>query len=192
MTAAIAAVIPSEPNRARARYLLRISLVAALLGMTLAGCATTDITHQVLTPAPSSPLSTFFIERAQVQSRETGDTAWQRNDDIARRLVEGVRAALTARSKTLMSSPTELLVRTKAYVAYRDASVRTRDSIKGKPHIEIRIEVVEAATQVVRYSTFTVAPIREGLLAGMGVGEQSDELIQNAIDSAAQDFAARL
>ena len=175
----------------KTRSMLRAS-VALLLGMTLAACAPTGaITHQVLTPAPSSPLTEFYVEKAQVQSRETGDNAWQRNDGIARRLTEAVRAALQAKGKTLATAPGDT-VRSKVYVAYGDADVRTRDTVKGKAHIEIRIEVLQENSGTVRYSTFTVAPITEGLLAKVGVGEESDQLIRDAVDSAAQDFASRL
>ena len=165
----------------------------AALGMTLlVGCSgDTAIKHQVLTPAPSSPLTAFFVEPAQVQSRETGEDAWSRNDECARLLTEAVRAALQARGKTLTTPPADT-VRARIYVAYGDAPVRTKDAVKGKAHIEVRLQLLEGNSETVRYSTFTVAPIKASILAKVGWAPETGQMIREALEAAAQDFASRL
>jgi hypothetical protein len=168
--------------------------IPACAGMTLllAGCGgSAAIRHQVLTPPPSSPVKVFFVERAQVQSRETGDEAWSRNEECGRVLTEALRSELQNRGKTLANPPADS-VRARVYVAYGDAPVRTKDTIKGKAHIEVRLQLLEGNSETVRYSTFTIAPIKPSLLAKMGWAPETEQMIREALQAAARDFASRL
>lgn len=161
--------------------------------MLLAGCGGGPrIKHQVLTPPPSSPQSEFFVEKPEVQSREVGEEAWMRNEHYAQLLTGALTSALQIRGKTLAPPPAHR-IRARVYLAYGAAPVKAKGSKRGKPHIEIRLQLVEPAGGSVRYSTHTYTPIQPRPLAGwFGDAQTADEIIRQALDAAARDFVSRL
>lgn len=168
----------------------KIDLTLFLLTWALAGCGGTGFLarSQVLTPPPSAPRSTFFVEKPDVQSREVGDAAWQRNAGYADLLARELRAALQDRGKTLADPPADR-VRSRVYVAFGKAPVKQADRRRTRAHVEIRLQLVDPARGAVLYSTHTLAPIEQG---PFGWGPEVDEIVREALRGAAQDFASRL
>ena len=162
------------------------------LALLLTACSSaTTIKPQVLTPPPSAPRTEFFVEKADVQSRETGTEAWQRNAEYGRLLTEALRAALRDRGKTLSAPPADV-VRAKVYLAYGAAPVKTKDNRRAKAHVEVRLQLLDAANGAVLYTTHTVAPVEESVLTKLGWGTESDQVIREVLEKAALDFASRL
>ena len=164
-------------------------LVLATL-LTACGGATA-IKPQVLTPPPSSPRSEFFVEKAEVQSREVGSEAWRRNAEYGQVLTEALRAALRDRGKTLSAPPADV-VRARVYLAFGAAPVKSKDSRKAKAHVEVRLQLLDRATGAVLYTTHTLAPLSQSVLTKFGFGTETDQLIREVLEQAALDFASRL
>ena len=164
---------------------------ATLLALWLAGCSGGGggiaVKPQVLTPPPSAPRSEFFVEKPEVQSREVGEEAWQRNAGYGAALNEALRGALRERGKTLAPPPADI-VRAKVYLAYGAAPVKTRESRRARAHVEVRLQLVDPASGAVLYSTHTLTPLEDALLWGPEV----DEVIRDVLRQAALDFASRL
>lgn len=160
----------------------------ALAGMTLLACSSDGpvIEQQVLTPPPSAPRAEFFVAKAEVQSREVGNAAWERNETYGRALAEALRSALRDRGKALASPPADT-VRAKVYLAYGPAPVKVKDKKKADGYAEIRLQLHDAASGAVVYTTHTMAQIPR--FAG---DEESDAIIRAALEKAARDFASRL
>jgi hypothetical protein len=169
------------------------SAVAGLT-MALAGCGggELNIRSQVLTPPPSSPRAEFYVEKPEVQSRETGDAVWQQNAEYARLLADKLKSALRDKGKTLTPPPTDL-VRSRIYLAYTDVPIKGKPGQGAKAHIEVRLQLVDAGG-VVRYSTHTQAPIQESRTPAWLGGNPvtADEIIRATLERAAQDFVSRL
>jgi hypothetical protein len=165
--------------------------IPAFAGMTLvvAACSGPAIKHQVLTPPPSSPRTQFFLEKPEVQSREVGEAAWQRNAAYGEVLTQALRAALQEAGKTL-GGPPAAAIRAQVYVAYGAAPVKAKDSVRSKAHVEVRLQLLDGGT--VRYSTHTQAPIKAAPFAGWGWGPDSDQIIREVLEKSAQDFVSRL
>lgn len=162
------------------------------LTLLVSACASSPaIKHQVLTPPPSSPRTEFGIEKVDVQSRETGEDAWARNERYGRWLADSLRAALAGHGKTVAVPPADT-IRARVYLAYGAAAVKSRDGKRAKPYVEVRLQLVEAGSGVVRYSTHTQAPIPSSALARFGWAPDDDEIIRQVLDKAAQDFVSRL
>ena len=160
--------------------------------MLLAACGGgTTIKPQVLTPPPSSPRSEFFVEKAEVQSREVGSEAWQRNAEYGRVLTEALRGALRDRGKALSAPPADV-VRAKVYLAYGAAPVKTKDSRRAKAHVEVRLQLLDATNGAVLYTTHTLAPLSESVLTKLGWGPEADQVIREVLEKTALDFASRL
>jgi len=169
---------------------LRMTMLTVPLTLALAGCGGTDLVvkSQVLTPPPSAPRTAFFVEKPDVQSRETGSEAWQRNAGYGELLARELRAALQDRGKALADPPADL-VRSRVYVAFGKAPVKSEDRRRAKAHVEVRLQLVDPARGAVLYSTHTLAPIED---APFGWGPEMDEIVREALRHAAQDFASRL
>lgn len=167
-------------------------LTPFFLTLLVSACASGPaIKHQVLTPPPSSPRVEFALDKVDVQSRETGEDAWARNERYGRWLADALRASLAAQGKT-MSAPPADTIRARVYLAYGAAAVKSRDRKRAKPHVEVRLQLIEAGSGVVRYSTHTQAPITSSALARFGWAPDDDEIIRQVLEKAAQDFASRL
>jgi hypothetical protein len=166
--------------------------IPAFAGMTmlLAACGDAGIAvkPQVLTPPPSAPRTVFFVEKPDVQSREVGNEAWQRNAAYGELLADHLRRALQERDKTLTSPPADI-VRSKVYLAYGKAPVKVADSRRAKTYVEVQLRLIDAATGRVLYSTHTLTPIEDPLL---GWGPEIDEVIREVLRHASADFASRL
>lgn len=185
MTAAKAAVIPSPSTRD-----LFLALATTLLLTACAGGPT--VKPQVLTPPPSAPRAEFVLEKIEVQSREVGEDAWQRNAQYGQVLGEALRAALRDQGKTLVAPPADT-IRARVYLAYGKAPVKSKEKRqRAKPHIEVRLQLLEGGTSVVRYSTHTQAPIKASPFAGFGWGPDEDQVIREVMEQAAKDFVSRL
>lgn len=143
----------------------------------------------VLTPPPSSPRSDFFVEKTDVQSRETGQEIWERNEVYGRLLTETLRAALRDRGKNLTPPPANV-VRARVYLAYEATRVKGKDSKRAKPHAEVRLQLLDAASGAVIYTTHTLTPVDRPTLGWNSA--DMDQVIREVLDKAAQDFVSRL
>ena len=160
--------------------------------MTLTACASAPpITPQVVIPPPSTPGAEFFLDKVQVQSRETGADAWQRNDDYARALGDALKEALRVREKALAPPPADH-IRAKLYIAYAPAPATAKGAKRASARVEVRLELVESAGGAVRYSTLTETPISASLLSKVGWAPEADQLIRDVLKKAADDFVSRL
>ena len=168
----------------------RSHILALAMLLTACGGATT-VKPQVLTPPPSAPRSEFFVEKAEVRSREVGSEAWRRNAEYSRVLTDALRSALRDRGKTLSAPPADR-VRARVYLAFGAAPVKSKDSRKAKAHVEVRLQLLDAATRKVLYTTHTLAPLSESVLAKFGFGTESDQVIREVLEKTALDFASRL
>lgn len=165
------------------------ALGATVLAAALAACGgDLPVKPQVLTPPPSAPRTAFFVEKPDVQSREVGSAAWERNAACAELLAEALRHALRERGKTLSPPPADI-VRAKVYLAYGAAPVKVKESRRAKAHVEIRLQLIDPATGGVLYSTHTLRPIDRSPL---GWGREVDDVIREVVQQAAEDFASRL
>jgi len=172
-------------------YLTPFSLLASMT-LALAACGGGTgvvVKPQVLTPPPSSPRSDFFVEKTEVQSREVGSEAWQRNEEYGRVLTETLRAALRDRGKNVTSPPADV-VRAKVYLAYGAAPVTTKDSRRSKAHVEVRLQLLDAATGAAIYTTHTLTPITRPTFGWNS--PDTDQVIREVLDKAALDFVSRL
>jgi len=168
------------------------SAIVAFAGITLAlsACAgAPEITHQVLVPPPSAPRTEFFIEKVQVQSRETGAEAWQRNEQYGRVLTDALKDALRAQDKTLAPPPADS-IRPKLY--FGRTAVKTKGERRTGAQVEVRLELIDGASGAVRYSTYTQTPIDPSMLSKFGWAPEADELIRDILQKSAQDFVSRL
>ena len=162
------------------------------LALMLGACGAPAIKSQVLTPPPSSPRSDFFVEKPTVESRETGDQAWQRNATYGRLLADTLKSALQAKGKTLSPPPADI-VRTKVYIAYGDLPMKSADRRPAEARVEVRLQLIDPGTGEVKYSTHTSSPIKLAPFGGkLGGPSSADEIIRGVIDKAAQDFVGRL
>jgi hypothetical protein len=192
MTGAMGAGHPERgPHAGRARDPVSARFVAALVTTLLLGaCAGPAIRHHVLTPPPSAPRTAFVLEAVDVQSREVGEEAWKRNEAYGALLMDALRAALAARGKAEVQPPGDR-IRPRVYLAHGDAPVAARGSRRAKAHVEVRLQLLDAQTGAIRYSTHTQAPIAPTSFFGLG-GKTSDEIIREVLQQAAQDFVSRL
>jgi hypothetical protein len=178
----------------RARDLLFRGSLAAL-GMTLlfACGGRPSIKGQVLTPPPSAPRAEFYVEKPDVQSRETGEAVWEKNAAYGRALGDALRAALRDGGKSIVAPPADL-VRSRIYIAYQDVPIKGKPGQGAKAHVEVRLQLVEGGTGKVLYSTHTQAPIKEGGMPGWLGGDPvtADEIIRATLEQASRDFASRL
>jgi hypothetical protein len=166
--------------------------IPAFAGMALIACSsTTAIKPQVLTPPPSSSRGEFFVEKPAVQSREVGEEAWRRNATYGEVLAAALRSALVARGKTLETPPADI-VRASVYVAFGQAPVTVKDQRKQSGHVEVRLQLLDQNSGAVLYSTHTLVPLPDSVLTRLGLGEDADAAIREALSLAAQDFASRL
>jgi len=166
----------------------------ASLGMTLllAACASApEIRPRVLIAPPPAPRLEFFIEKVQVQSRETGADALQHNEDYSRALADALKAALRAHDKTLAPPPAGS-IRPKLYLAYTALSSTNKGGRRAEAYVEVRLELVDDAGGPVLYATHTRSPIDPSLLAKFGWAPEADQLIREVLKSAALDFVSRL
>jgi uncharacterized lipoprotein YmbA len=166
----------------------------AAMALLLAACGSAPtIKTQVLTPPPSAPRAQFYVEKPEVQSRETGDAAWHKNDQYGRALTDALKAALRDKGKTIVAPPADL-VRTKIYLAYEDVPIPGKPGKYNKAHVEVRLQLVDTSGTV-RYSTHTQAVIEAGSRIAGWFGSDAptpDEIIRAALETAARDFASRL
>lgn len=167
----------------------------ALIGLTLllaacgGGGSGIVVKPVVLTPAPSSPRADFFVENTDVQSRETGKEAWERNEIYGRLLTETLRAALRDRGKNLTPPPANI-VRAKIYLAYGATPVKGKDSKRARPHVEVRLQLLDAASGAAIYTTHTLTPIERPTFGWNSA--DMDTVIREVLDKTAQDFVSRL
>jgi hypothetical protein len=167
----------------------------ALAGMTLLLSAChgggPPIRSQVLTPPPATPSAQFFVEKAEVQSRETGDEAWRRNQEYARLLTESLRAALQGAGKVI-APPPATVVRPRIYLAWNDPPVKNGEAQGEKARVEIRLQLLDPETKAVRYSTLTQSAIAPSAIVGYKYGDDRDQNVRKALDAAVADFVSRL
>lgn len=167
-------------------------ILALILALALAGCASPpEIRHQVVVPPPPAPRAEFFLEKVQVQSRETGAEVAQRNEDYARALAESLKQALLAREKTLAPPPADS-IKPKLYLAYAPVPAADRRNKRAGARVEVRLELVDAASGKVSYSTHTETEIAPSLLSKVGWAPEADQLIREVIEKSAKDFVSRL
>ena len=162
------------------------------MALALAACggnAGVVVKPQVLTPPPSAPRAEFFVEKAAVQSREVGAEAWERNEQYGRLLADTLRKHLAAAGKTLTAPPANV-VRSKVYLAYGEAPVTTKESQRARAHVEVRLQLLDAATGQVIYTTHTLTPIARQPFAWNA--PDTDAVIREVLDKAAADFVSRL
>jgi hypothetical protein len=161
----------------------------AALGMTLITACTPPgpaIKHQVMTPPPSAPRAEFFVERPDVRSREVGEEAWRRNEQYAGALYDVLLALLVDRGKAIVAPPATT-VRARAYLGYGPGPVRSKESRRAKAHVEVRLQLLDAASGAVVYSTLSQAPLAKGLDES-----EADAMIREVLEQAARDFVSRL
>lgn len=144
---------------------------------------------QVTTPPPSSPRSEFFVETTQVQSREVGPEAWGYNEAYARLMTETLRTRLQDRGKTLTPPPANV-VRTRLYIAYGGGPVKGKDAKRAKAHVEVRLQLLDAATGAAIYTTHTLTPINKRAFGWNS--PDTHQVIREVLDKAAEDFVSRL
>jgi hypothetical protein len=162
------------------------------LALLITACATPpEIKPQVVIPPPSAPRSEFFIGKVQVQSRETGAEAWQRNEDYARALAEALKGALRAHDKSLAPPPADS-IRPKLYLAYAPITSTAKGGRRADAHVEVSLELLDGASGMVRYSTHTRTVIKPSMLSKVGWAPEADQLIRAVLETAAQDFVSRL
>ena len=150
-----------------------------------------EIRHLVVIPPPSAPRSEFFIEKVQVQSRETGAEAWQRNERYGRALTDALKAALHAHDKALAPPPADSIL-PKLYLAYAPVKAAAQGSRRASAQIEVRLELIDGASGAVRYVTHTETPIHRSMLAKFGWAPEADEFIREVLEKSARDFVSRL
>ena len=164
----------------------------AALGMTLlSACGGGPaVKSDVLTPPPATPSTEFFVEKAAVRSRESGDDAWRRNQEYGRQLSQSLRDGLAAAGKGI-APPPALVIRPQIYLAWEDPPRKNGVAQGEKARIEIFLQLVDSETRAVRYSTLTKCNIaNSGLLHS---GEDDRDLnVSRAIDQAVEDFISRL
>jgi hypothetical protein len=163
-------------------------LLAGLAALLVACGGDVAVRPQVLTPPPSAPRPAFFVEKAEVQSREVGNEAWQRNEDYGRELAEALREALRARGKTLSAPPADI-VRAKVYLAHGKAPVKSPGTPRAGAYVEVRLELLDHTGGTTLYTTHTLTPIPG---RRFGLGPEPDEVIRRVLAEAARDFASRL
>jgi hypothetical protein len=160
------------------------------LALTACGGGTGVVVKpQVLTPPPSAPRAEFFVEKTAVQSREVGAEAWERNERYGRLLADTLRKRLADAGKTLTPPPANV-VRSKVYLAYGEGPVATRDRRRAKAHVEVRLQLLDAATGQVIYTTHTLTPIARQPFAWNA--PDTDAVVREVLDQAAADFVSRL
>jgi hypothetical protein len=169
-------------------------MTGALAGVTLllaaCGSAGPPVKSEVLTPAPATPSKEFFVEKADVRSRETGDDAWRRNQEYGRQLSQSLRDALTAAGKNI-APPPALVIRPQIYLAWEDPPRKNGVSQGEKARVEIVLQLVDPETRAVRYSTLTKCNIATGAL--LHASEDDRDLnVSRAIDKAVENFVSRL
>jgi hypothetical protein len=174
---------------ARSFAALRMTTLALLL--TACGSSGVVVKPQILTPPPSSPRSEFFVEKTEIQSRETGSEAWQRNEVYARLVQETLKASLRDRGKAIVPPPGDV-VRSRVYLAYGAAPVKTKDRRRAKAHVEIRLQLLDGTSGGVLYTTHTLVPVDQSVLSDMGWGPEADQVIREILEKAALDFTSRL
>jgi hypothetical protein len=143
----------------------------------------------VITPPPSSPRADFFVEKTDVQSRETGQEVWERNAAYGQLLTETLRAQLREHGKNVTSPPADV-VRAKIYLAYGSTRAKAKDSKRAKPHVEVRLQLLDAATGAAIYTTHTLTPIAQPTFGWNSA--DMDAVIREVLEKAAQDFVSRL
>lgn len=174
---------------------LRRSFLAGVLAGSLAGALAgcgggSPIRSTVLTPPPAAPSDEFFVEKADVRSRDTGDDAWRRNQEYGRLLSQALKDALATAGKTI-APPPALVIRPQIYLAWEDPLKKGGVAQGEKARVEIFLQLVDTETRAVRYSTLTKSDIApKGLLSGGG-GDR-DLNVSRAIDQAVADFVSRL
>lgn len=156
----------------------------------LVACASRGPEVKVLTPPPSAPIAAFAIEKVDIQSRETGQAAWARNEDYAAYLGTALRQALRERGKT-ETDPPAATIRMRVYLATGAAPVQARGSKTAGAFVEARIQLVEAGSGAVRYSTHTRTALPVNALEEQLTTDR-DQLIRDTLRFAAQDFVSRL
>ena len=163
--------------------------------LLLAACGSAGpaVKSEVLTPplaTTATAITEFFVEKADVRSRETGDDAWRRNQDYGRQLSQSLRDALTTGGKSIVPPPA-LVIRPQIYLAWEDPPKKNGVAQGEKARIEIFLQLIDPETRAVRYSTLT-----KGNIAGGGLlraGEDDRDLnVSRAIDRAVEDFMSRL
>jgi hypothetical protein len=164
---------------------VRHAFLSLLVAVILAACAP-SIRHEVLTPPPSSPRAEFFLEKPEVLSREVGDEAWRRNEQLSESMARLLRDSLAARGKILAALPIAA-IRSRIYLGFGDAPARAPGKRRPLAYIEVRLELLEARR--VRYSTHTRTKIKPSLF---GLGPDVEEIIQDTLRQAAEDFVSRL
>ena len=173
-----------------------MSRFLALLGLTLAlaacgGGSSIVVKPQILTPPPSSPRAEFFVEKTEVQSRETGTDAWERNETYGRLVAETLKSSLREKGKALVPPPGDV-VRSRVYLAYGAAPVKTKDQRRSKAHVEVRLQLLDGTSGAVLYTTHTLVPIDQSLFSSAGWSPETDQLIREILEKAALDFTSRL